>query len=274
MFEHCKPKVKSRSIHGTKMGVESPERSGMHFRLRVTLFCLLVLASQVGMATPAKKKKSAQQPPPAPVQEAPPIPQPPPTPEQMPAVPPQVSMNDGMLTISAENSTMGDILNAVRKQTGAVLEVPPTLSSERVAAKIGPGNPQSVVQQLFAGSKFDYIIVGSPENPDALQKIIVTPRGAAAGGSNVASYRPPSQSTYQPPPDTADAMEEEPQPEPEPMPAPPEEQQPVTPPTQAQPYSNQPKTPEQLLQELQQMQQQQQGRPPRGSGPQPPPEPQ
>jgi hypothetical protein len=236
----------------------------MHFRVKI-LLCLL-LASQMGWAAPAKRKKAKQQPPPEPVQQAPEPPKPPPTPEEMPAVPPRVSMNDGMLTISADNSTMGDILGAVRKQTGAVLEVPPGLQSERVATRLGPGKPESVIQQLFIGSKFDYIIVGSPQDPSALQRIIVTPRGA--GGATMASNQPANrQQAYQPPPeatDTTDAMDETPEPEP----APPEPQQ-VTPPTQAQPYSNQPKTPEQLLQELQQMQQQQQqgGRPPRNPGP-------
>jgi hypothetical protein len=246
----------------------------MHFRVRI-LLCLLLLASQVAMAAPAKRKKAKQPPPPEPVQQAPEVPKPPPTPEEMPAVAPHVSMNNGMLTISADNSTMGDILSAVRRQTGAVLELPAGLSSERVATRLGPGTPQSVIQQLFVGSKFDYIIVGSPQDPNALQRIIVTPRGA--GGASVASNQPtrPAQA-YQPPPEATDTADETPEPEPEQSPLPDPQQQPVTPPTQAQPYSNQPKTPEQLLQELQQMQQQQQqgGRPPRNGGPQAPPQPQ
>jgi hypothetical protein len=250
----------------------------MHFRKKSigvglsAVFCCLLLVSQLGFAS-AKRRKSMQKPPTAPVQEAPPIPQPPPTPEEMPAAPPRVTMDNGMLSISAENSTLGDILNAVRKQTGASLDIPPSLSAERVAAKLGPGNPRDVLQHLFAGSKFDYIIVGSPQNPGALQQITLTLRGAGgASGPAVASNQPmnrPTQSNYQPPAQANDVTDEEPQPEPEP--APPEP--PVTPPTGAQPNSNQPKTPEQLLLELQQMQQQQQ-RPPRSGGPQAPPQPQ
>lgn len=243
----------------------------MHFCFKTALFCSLLVISQLATAVPAKRKKPAQQPPPPPVQEVAPAPAPPPTPEEMPPSPPQVTMQHGMLSITAENSTMGDILNAVRKQTGAVLETPPGLSSERVAANLGPGTPQSVVQQLFAGSRFDYIIVGSAQNPGTLQRIIVTARSGGTGAPNVASNGPinPPQNTYQPAPDVSEQMDEEPQPEPEPAaPEPPQ----VTPPTQAQPYSNQPKTPEQLLQELQQMQQQQQGRPPRPNVQGPPPQ--
>jgi hypothetical protein len=206
------------------------------------------------------------------VQEAPPAPPPaPPTPEQLPAAPPRVSIDNGLLSISAENSTLGDILNAVRKQTGASLDVPPSFSDERVATRIGPGNPRDVMKELFAGSKFDYIIVGSPQDPAALQRIIVTARGmGGASGTamgNNQPMNPPSQNNYQPPADANEVVDEEPQPEP----APPE--QPVTPPNGAQPYSNQPKTPEQLLQELQQMQQQQQQQRPQ-RGPQASPQPQ
>jgi hypothetical protein len=246
----------------------------MHFRLRIAGCIVLVLASQLGFAA-AKRRRPPQQPVPEPVQATPTTPQPPPTPEQMPAVPPRVSMNNGMLSISADNSTLGDILGAVHKQTGATLDVPPTLSGERVATRLGPGIPRDVLQQLFAGSKFDYIIVGTPQDPNGVQRIILTTRGAGGtSGPAVANNQPmnrPAANNYEPPPDTSDVSDEEPQPEPQPEPPPPDES--VTPPTGAQPYSNQPKTPEQLLQELQQMQQQQQqGRPPRGPGPQGPPQ--
>jgi hypothetical protein len=188
----------------------------------------------------------------------------------MPAVPPRVSMSNGMLSISADNSTLGDILTAVRRQTGASLEVPPSIANERVATNLGPGSPREVLQDLLSGSRFDYIIVGTPQNPNAVQRIILTPRSGGTGGPAIANNQPmaPSQSNYQPPSDVGETVDEEPQPEPAP-PEPPQQQ--GNPPTGAQPYPNQPtstqqqqpKTPEQLLQELQQMQQQQQQRPPR-----------
>ena len=248
----------------------------MHFRLKIiATLCCLLLASQFGFGA-TKKRKATPPPAPPPVQEAQPSPpQPPPTPEQLPAVAPRVSMDDGLLTISAENSTLGDILSAVRKQTGASVDVPSSFSGERVATRLGPGNPRDVIQQLFAGSKFDYIIVGSPQDPTAIQRIIVSARGA--GGTAMANNQQMNRQNqnYQPAADASDA-DEEPQPEPTPAePAQAEQQPQVTPPTGAQPYSNQPKTPEQLLQELQQMQQQQGQRPPRTDGPKSPqPQPQ
>src|SRR5690242_19004670 len=80
------------------------------------------------------------------------LPAPPPlTPEQMPAQPPQVSYLNGQLTIIAPNSTLGDILNAVQKQTGADIEVP-SGASERIAGRMGPGPARDVIAQLLNGS--------------------------------------------------------------------------------------------------------------------------
>jgi type II secretory pathway component GspD/PulD (secretin) len=229
------------------------------------------------------------------------IPEPPPTPEHSPASPPQVTMNGGQLSIVAENSTLGDVLSAVRKLTGAGVEVPSAANNERVAVQLGPGNPSQVLQELFAGSKFNYIILGSPDSTTAIQKIILTARtagGASAPGpvnnADNSNYNPYNRVHSQPPPPPPDYQadsgvdDEITQPE-----APTAEE--VTPPADNQqgqmPYAGPsgqaqqqqqepqvipleqigPKTPEQLLQELQRMQQQQQqnqndqSRPPRSS---------
>jgi len=82
----------------------------------------------------------------------------------MPAVPPKVSFSNGMLTIVAQNSTLGDILRAVRTQTGAAVEIPPN-ATERVVIHLGPGAPRDVLAALLNGSHFNYVMLGSPTNP-------------------------------------------------------------------------------------------------------------
>ncbi len=59
-------------------------------------------------------------------------------PAETPAMPPQVTYHDGLLSIRAENSTLGDVLRAVQNATGATIESP-GLTSERVYVKLGPG---------------------------------------------------------------------------------------------------------------------------------------
>ncbi|HUN89184.1 MAG TPA: hypothetical protein VMU28_10360 [Terriglobales bacterium] len=225
----------------------------------------------------ARKSAPAQ---PVPAQEpapAPPVPQPPPVLEQQPATPPKVSMIGGQLSIVAANSTLGDILNAVKRVTGAGIDVPSAANYQRVVAQLGPGRPQQVLQQLLTGSKFDYIILGSADNPDAIQQIILTSRGAGAPGSSgsVAVNQPqpnpadrPLLNEPEPDPNAEEDVQQEP-PQPEPVQQQPEPPQPQTEEPQQpgnQPNNpnnpNTPKTPEQLLQELQRLQQQgQAGRP-------------
>src|ERR1700693_5969604 len=90
--------------------------------LLLSLF-LLNLVNTAAAQQPAGRKRPTKQvqleppPPPAP-------PPPPPTLEQMPAVPPKVRFINGLLTIVAENSTLNDVLRAVRAQTGAAVEIP------------------------------------------------------------------------------------------------------------------------------------------------------
>ena len=243
----------------------------------VALFCSgLCAASQRKPAQKAPPQKpSAATPAPATPVAAPVVPQAPPTPENMPAKAPQVSLSNGMLSIVAENSTLGDVLNGIHKATGASVDIPPAATAERVVVNIGPTEPRDALQQLLSGSKFDYIIVGSPENDAALEKVILTARsGAAASGpAAVAANRPPAyqppppQPNYEPPADEdnngEDAGVNSYQPEPSPevtLPPQPPNGQPGQPgQVQQQEQQNQqgPKTPEQLLQQLQQMRGQQ-----------------
>jgi hypothetical protein len=155
----------------------------------------------------------------------------------MPAQPPKVTFSNGLLTIVAENSTLGDILRAVRVQTKAVIEVPPN-ATERVATRIGPGTVSDVLTSLLNGSHFNYVMLGSPTHPGMVDRLILTSK---SGGGDADDATDDSANNDQNP----------------------------TPPGQ-----QQVKTPEQLLRELQQMQQQQQqrGAQPNGEG-QPPTKP-
>src|SRR5882724_6456486 len=96
-------------------------------------------------------------------------------------VPPQVSYQNGQLTIVAPNSTLGDILRAVRKQTSADIEVPP--ATERVVTHLGPGPAREIVAELLNGSRFNYVLLGSPEDASALTRVVLV---AKSGPDNPA----------------------------------------------------------------------------------------
>lgn len=103
---------------------------------------------------------------------------PPPTPEQMPSQPPTVTYENGQLAIVAPNSTLGDILHAVHNKTGADIDIPPG-ANERVVSSFGPGPARDVLTTLLNGSHFNYVMVGTVADPNAVAQVILTPR---AGG--------------------------------------------------------------------------------------------
>jgi hypothetical protein len=123
------------------------------------------------------KTKKAQQP------QLPPLPSGPTGPiQQIPLdsiapVPPHVTYENGQLTIVAHNSTLADILRAVRKQTGADIDVPD--ARDRVVTDLGPGPAQLIMARLLNGSRFNYVLLGSAKDPTELTRVVLVARSAA-----------------------------------------------------------------------------------------------
>lgn len=92
----------------------------------------------------------------------------------MAPVPPQVTYKNAQLTIVAPNSTLGDILRAVRKQTGAEIEIP--AAPERVVTSLGPGSAREVMAALLNGSRFNYVLLGSPADSTVLTRVVLVPK--------------------------------------------------------------------------------------------------
>ena len=247
------------------------------FSIYVLLSAMLCAAASAFAQTPHRMKPQKAAAKPSPVQpQAAPAPQPTHalslTPEHGPSSPPQVNVQGGQLTIVARNSTMSDVLNAVKEKTGASVDMPAG-SSERVVGQFGPGAPRDVMAQLLNGSHYDYVLLGSPADPGALKKIMLMAKASspepAPAQAQVNQPQPGNENLQSVPevesenPDNAGEatpnMQEAPQEEPQP-----------DQPDQADQQQNGPvvKTPEQLLRELQQQQQNQSGPP--GAPGQPP----
>jgi hypothetical protein len=97
------------------------------------------------------------------------------TPEELPALAPRVTYTGGQLTIDATNATLVDILNAIQAKTGAIIEIPPGETGERVAMHLS-GRPRLVIPALLDGSKFGYIIRASPDDPEGVREVILSRR--------------------------------------------------------------------------------------------------
>ena len=212
---------------------------------------------------PAKAaKKAAPEPPPPPAP-----PPPPPTLQQMRALPPQVRYSRGQLTIVAENSTLADILRAVRTQTGAVVEIPPN-ATERVVIHLGPGPARDVLTALLNGSHFNYVMMGSAAHPDSVERLILTSKsgGTPEPGLAVQPTQGNNEVQMDDPGIPGTDIAEQPGDDPPESSANEENQQ-------QQPNGQpQARTPEQLLRELQQQQLLQQQQQPQAQPGTPPPQ--
>src|SRR5258708_39364667 len=91
------------------------------------------------MPAPVPSAPVAAQPVQAPVEATPESPEPP------PAKAPLVTYKEGQLTIVAENSTLSDIVAALRSATGAVIDLPPDAPNERFWLRVGPGPARKVM---------------------------------------------------------------------------------------------------------------------------------
>lgn len=216
-------------------------------------------AATVSSAAGHKSKGRAKKP--EPVAEVPQAPTAPPTLEQQPPAAPQVTYRNGQLSINSTNATLSQVLRSVQTQTGASIDIPPGAGSERVVATLGPGAPKDVLASLLNGSKFNYVLLGEPKNPGAIQKVILLAKSSAGGDSAVTTAQNNVRSTPPPPQGVEPPEDEYQQPEPE------VENQNLTPGQPGMPGSEgltpdvinpAGRTPEQMLQELQRMQQQQQ----------------
>src|SRR6185437_3690139 len=252
---------------------------------RISIFCAALFISaflhvpaQAAQAKHKSHKVAAKEPAPPPQAVAPAPPPAPLTLANMPATPAQVTYQNSQLTILARNSTVGDILRAVRKQTGANVDAPPN-ATQRVVGQFGPGSPRDVLASVLDASGFNYVLLGSQTNPNGLEHVIITAKSNEPITNAAVNTPPQPAADADAGNDASDANDAQ---EPE-QGAPSESFVPQdNPPTDNSPQDDdnsqdqsqnpQIKTPEQLLQELQrqqllQQQQQQQNQNPPQPGP-------
>jgi hypothetical protein len=194
--------------------------------------------------------------------------------DQIPSSAPLVAYQSGQLTIVAQNSTLGDILRSVHAQTGATVDMPSN-STERVVGHFGPGPAREVLASLLNGSHFDYVLLGTAANPNALDKVVLLARPigpeeslavqaqaspASPPAGSPAPFARPQAAAQQAAEDMADDSADDSADDAQADQA--EEAQPAAAPANGQIA---PKTPEELLQQLQQQQQQQQQQQPGGT---------
>ena len=125
-----------------------------------------------------------------------------------PQTPLQVSYRDGLLGIHSNKATLSEVLYAIQQRTGADISIPAGAEQEKVIAEISPAPAAEALARLLNGSRFNFLILNSANDPRQLDRVILSAR-------SVGEYVPPP-----PPQEEQDGTVEEP---PVPAPNPPDQ---------------------------------------------------
>jgi hypothetical protein len=123
--------------------------------------------------------------------------------------PPEVSYDQGQLTIIAENVSLSVVLDAVRRVMGADIQMPPGAANQLIWVRSGPGPARRVLRDLLDGTDLDYVIQASETDIDGVRSVLLTARSKGgdsgdAGSSPVHSLNRRMQPGSVPPADSSD----------------------------------------------------------------------
>jgi AMIN domain len=142
----------------------------------------------------------------------------------VPAPPPkkvEINVQDGQLSLTSNRASLAEVLSELQRQTGASIVVPPGAEQEVVAVSLGPASPREVISQLLNGSRYNFIIVGADNDPNKVERLLLTPKSPGGVTAEIQTNQPdfvpvaqvqaPDSSTPPPPPPAAPPEEAQPQ---------------------------------------------------------------
>ncbi|HKV77421.1 MAG TPA: AMIN domain-containing protein [Candidatus Sulfotelmatobacter sp.] len=93
-----------------------------------------------------------------------------------PQTPLQVSYRDGLLGIHSNKATLSEVLYAIQQRTGADISIPAGAEQEKVIAEINPAPAAEALARLLNGSRFNFLILNSANDPRQLDRVILSAR--------------------------------------------------------------------------------------------------
>lgn len=97
---------------------------------------------------------------------------------------PKVTCSGGEMTISADNSTLGSVLTAVRACLGIQVEIPEDATGSRVFEELGPGPARQVLESLLNGTNFNFVIGSSDTSPQKIETVLLMVRPTETASAN------------------------------------------------------------------------------------------
>jgi hypothetical protein len=94
------------------------------------------------------------------------------------APPPIAQIKDGQLTVRANGQQFASVLEAVRATTGITIDMPAQNDTEPVFLDLGPTSTKNALMALLDGTKYNYVIVGSPTDSQVVTRLILSERNS------------------------------------------------------------------------------------------------
>jgi antitoxin (DNA-binding transcriptional repressor) of toxin-antitoxin stability system len=87
-----------------------------------------------------------------------------------------VTYRNGLLGIRANKATLSEVLYAVQQRTGAEVSIAAGAEQEKVVADLAPGPAPEVLARLLNGSRFNFLILSAVDDPQRLDRVILSAR--------------------------------------------------------------------------------------------------
>jgi antitoxin (DNA-binding transcriptional repressor) of toxin-antitoxin stability system len=88
----------------------------------------------------------------------------------------EVSYQSGLLAVHSNKANLSEVLYAIQQRTGADISIAAGAEQERVVADIDPAPAPEVIARLLNGSRFNFLILSAADDPNRLDKVILTTR--------------------------------------------------------------------------------------------------
>lgn len=87
---------------------------------------------------------------------------------------PIVTYSGGQLKVVGHGARLGQILETIKALTGIRLEVPQDIADNQIFDDVGPAPARQALIRLLDGTKLNYVILSSSEDPQGVKELILT----------------------------------------------------------------------------------------------------
>lgn len=98
------------------------------------------------------------------------------TTERMVSKPPQITYEDGQLTIVTENSPLSEVMSALRAAMGTDIDLPASVATQRIWVRLGPGPARRILRDLLDSTELNYVIQASDTDEQGIRSVLLTLR--------------------------------------------------------------------------------------------------